>query len=1020
MASESTPRLYTIPSGAPFLDALAGALLSDPALGGALGGLPAELADVTILLPTRRAARALGEAFLRAGGGKALLLPRIRPLGDVDEEELVLDPGAGAAEMGDAGDALALPPAIPPLERQMLLARLILKWGEANPFGPRDPAQAVRLAAELGRFLDAAETERVDLAKLKDLVPADYAENWQITLEFLTILTAHWPEILAERGVVDPAARRNALLAAQAQAWAASAPAHPVIAAGSTGSIPAAADLLGAVARLPNGAVVLPGLDLALDDRAWNEIDASHPQFGMKELIARLGATRTDVMLWPNTASAPVQSARAHLVSEALRPWKTTERWRDAIDSLGTQVDDALDGLSLVEAPTPREEAAAIALMLRGALETPGYTAALVTPDRKLARRVAMELRRWGIEIDDSAGVPLDRTPPVAFLRLVAEAAIEDLAPVALLALLKHPLAAGGMEPASLRRLTRTLEAALLRGPRPDAGVRGLRAALRQAQGRAHGDAHPDWAGIRRLIDRLARAFKPLTALIGQDRATFADLVQAHVQCTEQLAAAADDTGATRLWAGEAGEAAAIFVAELMEAGNALPEIDPFAYPALFDTLAAPRVVRPRYGRHPRLFIWGPLEARLQHADLIVLGGLNEGTWPAEAVTDPWLSRPMRQRLGLAPPERRIGLAAHDFAQGAAARHVCLTRPLKVDGAPTVASRWLLRLQNLLKGAGAEARLEAAQPWLAWQDALDRPEAIASSKAPRPCPPLKARPDRLSVTEIETLIRDPYAIYARKILRLAALDPIDAEAGAAERGTIIHAALEQFVKAYPDRLPDDVAGALIEIGEKVFRDAPDRPGVAAFWWPRFCEVAEWMADFERETRAGLVRVHAETRGELVLADGLARPTTLVAKADRIEQHAGGSLAILDYKTGMTPSRKQVEVGLSPQLPLEAAIAAAGGFDGLESAPVSELAYLRLTGGDPPGEHRPVADLGAEDGAALGVAALDGLRALLRTYELETTPYLSRPRPMFIGRAGAYDHLARVREWSAGVAGEAEV
>ena len=1013
MSSESPPRLYSIPPGTPFLDALARALLVDPSLGGAFG--PAgELADLTILLPTRRAVRALGEAFLRAGGGKGLLLPRIRPLGDVDEEELLLDPGTRAAEIGLADQALGLPPAIQSLERQMLLARLILKWGEKSPFGPHDPAQAAILASDLGRFLDAAETERVDLAGLKDLVPADYAENWQITLEFLTLLTNHWPAILRGRGLMDPAARRNALLLAQAEAWTRSPPPHPVIAAGSTGSIPAAADLLRAIARAPWGAVVLPGLDLDLDAQGWAEIGPSHPQFGMKELIARLGASRDAVSLWPGTMQTGRQRARARLISETLRPWTTTDQWRDATKAFGASLDEALDGLSLLEAPTPREEAAAIALRMRETLETPGRTAALVTPDRKLARRVAAELGRWHIDIDDSAGLPLDQTPPVTFLRLIADAVAQEMAPLALLALVKHPLTAAGLEPGRFRHLARRLEIALLRGPRPAPRVKGLRQALAQARAVAHqhtqNKTREEWTALSRLIDRLADSLAPLIETMAQNEASLTELVRAHILCAEQLARTKSETGAERLWAGEAGEAAALFVADLLDAGDALPPIDPLTYPKLLDSLAAPRAVRPAFGRHPRLFIWGPLEARLQQADMIILGGLNEGTWPAEAAIDPWLSRPMRDKLGLAPPERRIGLAAHDFALGASAAHICLTRSLKVDGAPTVASRWLLRLENLLKGAGASLTPQPDMSWLTWQDDLDRPSAPIILGAPRPCPPLKARPDRLSVTEIETLIRDPYAVYARRVLGLEPLEPIDAEPGAMERGTLIHAVLEKFVKTYPGKLPRDPAQKLIGIGRDIFRTAPDRPGVTAFWWPRFLEMAGWLAVFEEETRHAVAHIHAEVRGELVLTNGLARPVTLIAKADRIEARTAGHYAIFDYKTGGTPSKRQVEAGLSPQLPLEAAIISAGGFAGLNPAPVAELAYLRLTGGEPAGEVRLISD----EGAALGAEALAGLMALLQSFEREETPYLSRPRPMFIGRAGAYDHLARVREWSAGM------
>src|SRR5690606_20009946 len=133
------------------------------------------------------------------------------------------------------------------------------------------------------------------------------------------------------------------------------------------------------------------------------------------------------------------------------------------------------------------------------------------------------------------------------------------------------------------------------------------------------------------------------------------------------------------------------FIRELIESAPAFGELLPESYSYFFDELLSARVVRPRFGLHPRLFIWGPLEARLQHADRMILGGLNEGTWPGEANIDPWVNRPMRAAMGLEPPERRIGLSAHDFAEGASAEEAVLSRALKVEGAPAVASRWWLR-----------------------------------------------------------------------------------------------------------------------------------------------------------------------------------------------------------------------------------------------------------------------------------------------------------------------------------------
>lgn len=984
------PAVFAIAAEQPFVDVLAAGLLERA------GDDPAALARTLVLLPTRRACRALQEAFLRRRGGAGLLLPRLQPLGDVDEDELLLT--AGDAPLDGDSD---LSPAVTPLNRLLLLARLVAEDEGADA----DPATAVRLAESLADLLDAAAIADVSLDRLDRLVPADFAAHWQTTLDFLAILRERWPRLLEARGELDPMARRLGLLRMLAARWQDKPPAHPVIAAGSTGSIPATAALLAVVARLPRGEVVLPGLDRTLDAEAWDAAGAdwSHPQNALHRLLGRIGIAREDVAPWPAPAIAASSAARVALIAEALRPAATADAWL-AHERFS---DAAFTGLARLEAASPRDEAGAIALRLREALETPGRTAALVTPDRALARRVAAELRRWDIAVDDSAGMPLAATPPGGFLRLVAAAAAERLAPVALLAALKHPLAAGGEAPGAFRDGVRRLERAVLRGPRPAPDMAGLGAALDVVDG--------DVSDIRRWLDGLERRLAPLTAIMARRTAPLGDLLRAHLHAAEALAASDAELGAVRLWADEAGEAAASFVAEAIAAADALPPLAPDRYRLLFDNLMAGRVVRPRYGRHPRAHIWGPLEARLQRADLMVLGGLNEGTWPPEPADDPWLSRPMRQALGLPPPEFRAGLAAHDFAQACAAREIVLTRASKVDGTPTVASRWLLRLDALLaKDDRWKATLDPRP--LAWHRLLDdAPGKARPVPPPKPCPPVAARPRRLSVTSVEAWIRDPYAIFARRILRLEPLDPIDADPGVLERGLMIHHALDRFLRDHRDALPDNALERLLERGRATFGPWLDRPAVGAFWWPRFQRIAEWFIDFERARRAaGTVTLATEVRGERRIA-APAGDFTLACIADRIDLLPDGSLGILDYKTGTVPSAKQVDSGLSPQLPLEAAIALAGGLQGIAPRGVGELAHVKLSGGRAPGDYKPVeikrvkTVVPPED---LAARAFEALARRVARFDDPATPYLSRPHPQWLSRAGDYDHLARVREWSA--------
>jgi ATP-dependent helicase/nuclease subunit B len=998
-------RLYTIPPHRGFVDALVRTLLDE------CRDDPLALSTYQVLLPTRRGCRALQEAFLRASGGRALVLPRLAPLGDLDAEA-VMD--WGADEVSDGAEALELPMPQSPVARQLALARLVMA-APALRGGTRPSAdQAARLAAELARLMDQLETERLDFSRFAALVPEAFARHWQITLDFLEIVSRTWPAVEAERGTVGPARHRNLLLERQAAAWRANPPQHPVIVAGSTGSIPATADLIAVAAGLPRGRVVLPGLDRDAEAETWQAIrtDPAHPQHGHVRLLDRLGVAPGDVDLWPDgpwpdDGAAPSDLAlRTRFVSVALQPAAATERWREAAATLAEEpLDAALGPVSRIDCADPAEEAVVVALIMRHALEAPGHTVALVTPDRRLARRVAAELARWDVAVDDSAGTPLAETAPGTYARLWAEAMAESLAPVPLLAALKHPLSAGGEAPAAFRRAARALELAVLRGPRPAPGFAGLRAAL---DGAADGD------GPARTLAELERRCGPFAAAMAAGAVPLAELLEAHLGCCEAMSESDSEPGAARLWAGDTGEALAAFAAEVAGGAADLGAVPGAAYPALLDSLMAGRVVRPRYGRHPRARILGALEARLQHADLVVLGGLNEGTWPADPPTDPWLSRPMREAVGLPSPERRVGLAAHDFAQALGAPRVVLTRAVRVDGTPTAPSRWLARIEALLRACGRAHALDRdAAHWLGMARALDRPADVRPVPPPAPRPPLAARPRRLSVTAVETWMRDPYAIFAARILGLQPLDPLDADPGAADRGRLIHRALERYVRAVAEGPDADPEGRLLEIGRAVLAPEASRPGIWAFWWPRFRRLARWFAAAHEAARPRIAHSLTEVAGRLVI-EAPAGPFELTATADRIDLHPDGGFTVIDYKTGGLPSGKAVEAGLAPQLSLEAAIALAGGFPDLPAGrPLAGLEFWRVTGGEPPGEAKPL----KADPEALATGARAGLERLVAAFDDPETPYLSVPRGLESPYVDPYEHLARIREWSAGGEGE---
>lgn len=968
----------------PFLDALAAQWLAGC-------DDPMQIARGLILLPTKRAARSLAEAFLRASAGRPLLLPRITALGALDETPLTL---AGA---------LDLPPAVAPMQRLAALARLILAMGGQNG-APQTADRAWPLAIELAALMDEAERAEIDLAtRLPDAAHPDYAEHWAQTLTFLHIVTRTWPAWLAEQKLMNPAARQVALLQAQAIAWEAQPPDERVLVAGTTGGIPAVARLLGVVTRLPNGAVLLPGLDTEMSDQAWAKLDDTHPQAGLARLLHGLGATRGDVRLWPTAPARPGMQRRSTTMGRALLPADALSEWQDIAPL-------ELDGLAMLSANDQQEEAAAIAMVLREALETPQHTAALVTPDRELAGRVATELLRYGVVADDSAGEKLADTPPAVFLRLLVRAVAEALAPVPLLALLKHPLTAAGLSPGACRSAARLLETACLRGPRPSPGLTGLRLKLDRAR------AEP--AAVH-LLQRLETCLEPVLRIAASIEVSPALAFAALIDAGERLAATDELAGPSRLWAGEEGEALAERLADVQAALPMLPHQPRDVLPGLLDVVLEGAVVRSRRalrGRggseHPRVFIWGLLEARLQAADVMVLGGLAEGIWPPASDPGPWLSRPMRRTMGLPSPEEIVGQSAHDFMSCvSAAPRIVLSCPRRRDGAPVVPARWLTRLETLVAGTGDTL---PRHPAPAWVRALDQPaDGPRPVPPPRPCPPMALRPRKLSVTDIETWLRDPYAIHARHVLKLARLPALDEATDAADYGILVHAGLRHFLERHRERWPANAVDELRRSMNRALMEAGLREALAAWWAPRLERIADWVARIEavRRSERPLADIAVEANGvcELERPGGLFR---LTGRADRIERRQDGGLAILDYKTGTPPSQKEVDAGLAPQLLLEAAMAQAGAFGAPLSGTVEELSYWHVTGGFHPGELRT---LFKGDGTAIAAAvaqARDALCSLIDAYDAPGRCYLSQPRPGFAPRFPDYAQLARVAEWMA--------
>ena len=946
--------VFTIPSHRSFADALAAGLIQR------FGKDPLGLAQGRILLPNNRAVRAVTEAFVRQSGS-GLLLPRLIPIGDPELDERI----GGTLDRIDDGEPI--PPAIEPLERLLRLAALV-KAEEA----PED----LRMAADLARTLDALLIEGMAPAKLREAVAetGDLARHWDKSLAKLQLIYENWPRILASEGAIDLAERRNRVLERVERRWKDEPPSGFTVAAGITTAAPAIADLVARVARMPEGMVVLPGLWLAnlFPDKEWDALgpnddgrgEATHPQFHLKLLLDRLGVAREEVRQWRWSGGFASSPARGRAVANAMAAADYSHKW----ESL-RPAERRLGGIRLAELPDPAAEAQAIALALRGALETPAKTAALVTPDRQLAMRVSALLARWGIEADDSAGRTLSATPVGTLLLGIASAAAEELAPVALLALLKHPLVGGeGEDRLRWLEAVRSLDLKL-RGPRPAAGLAGL--------DEKFGDNRA-WQIVRRRVE-------PLDAML-RNPMSLSDLARSLATATEVLAG-------DLAWRGPAGREAAELIAEL-ETSTAAGELRVTAEDGapLLRQLLDRHSVRPPYGGHPRIFIWGLLEARLQRADLVVLGGLNEGVWPSLPAPDPWLPPKVRSTLGMPTVDSRIGLAAHDFASALGAPEVLITRARRDAKAPTVASRFLLRLKAISAGLPRDHILERLTR------SLDDPGPARPVARPAPSPLAEQRPQTIHVTAVDRLMADPFAFYAQAILNLRRRDPVDDDHTARWKGIAVHQVLQDWQEhdeCDPARLRPRA--------ERLLQDQAIHPMLRALWAPRLLEAIDWIANMERENQdQGRRPLKAEIEGDTPLGG-----VVVQGRADRIDRLPDGSLAIIDYKTGQPPSQKSVREGFSLQLGLLGLIGRAGGFEHVSGDPEAfEYWSLARHRGKFGRLMRPDKDM--QPGEFLDHAYRNFMEAAERWLTGEDA-FTAKLNPAY-APYGDYDQLMRLEEW----------
>lgn len=991
MAERAGPKVYSIAAHRGFADALVAGLVPryrEEGFG---------LARLTLLVPSTRARRTITEAFIRhfgAAGEAGLLLPRMVVVGDLDLDEALgplLDP-LGASE---------IPRAIDPMRRWLALARLLREeLGDKAPKG----ATLLRLARETARTMDRLLAEEIapdDLMGegVKEIV-GDLAEHWQRSLVTFARVQQRWRFQLEDWGAVDTATRRNLLFRHAARRWKAEPPKLPIVAAGVTSAAPALADLLRVVSELPQGAVILPDLDLAMDQAVWDELgragaapepdaepfargDAvSHPQYHLKLLLNRMRVARGEVQPWHRRGEAAAPPERSHAISALFLPPEASRRWIDL-----PAEKRRLAGVRVMQCATPEEEAQAVAVLVREAVEMAEKRVAVVTPDRALARRIVGHLGRWGIVADDTAGRPLSQTAAGRLLLLAAEVAAGGASPVALTALLMHPLASAGMDRRDWLAQLRVLELAL-RGPRPKEGLAPLAALMARKAGR-----HP---GLREWWAKVEAILAPLLAL--PVTVPLADALAAVTTAAEALAGEA-------LWAREDGRALARFVEELGqtagEAGTAFEtaQLDLILRDAMEDI-----AVRPPWGGHARVAIYGLLESRMSRADLVICAGLNEGTWPARGAVDPLLAPPVLRALGVPGADFRIGLSAHDLAGALGAPEVVLSRAARDESGPAIPSRFLLRVQALLGDL-----LERHSETRAIELARALTQAPEAPPYPRPAPEPSAdqRDVAVSATALDRLLGDPFQFYAGQIMRLKELEAIEDEPGPKWQGTTAHKILQRWHEA---RRTDP--GAEIEpIMAAVMEEENAHPLLRALWEPRLLAALKWVAGEVRASDREVLAVEEDAKGEFAF-EGV----RIHGKPDRIDRLPGGGVAIVDYKTGKPPTAAQVEAGYALQLGVLGLIARAGGFAKAPGAPEA-FEYWSLGKSDKSptgfGYIETPLKVGNKRSGLLPEQLLPHTEAKLREavskYITGAEPFRARENPDYPTYA-TYDQLMRLAEW----------
>jgi len=929
---------------------------------------PEYIANIYLFVNTKRLLESIKESFLIRSPG---VLPKIFSITDL--RPLAIE--------------YQLPELLNLQKEHLDLNELIKKYLLLSPSAVPSSA-SYELANDLINLRAEMYSEDVSVDKLKTLSKENLSSHWQQSLEFLNIIIEYW--INANRDVPIEAINLE-ILSILEKKWCTNPPKYPIIIAGSTGSIGITKKFIKLVSKQKKGLVVLPGFDFSQPADVWNSFKKSndfedHPQYRYFELLNDMAIHPKNINNWKNKRVS--LSPRNQLISLALRPAPVTDQWLNEGPKL-SDLNAATSGLTLIEAPTTRDEANAIALCIRKAVEE-NKSISLITPDQDLIRQVNAGLGRWNLIPDDVAGKSLSVTPTGVFLRQIIRLIGQEISAENLISLLKNPITnSGNTERGNHINLVRAIELKWRKTQDNNDPI------LNFLSKSVEINADPLW------LPWIQNNLKKLNNITS---ATLTEFVEVLVDTSEQFSNGPSGK-IGRLWHQNSGETTRKILNGLLTSGADTKPMTISEFSTIMNFILNTEKVRETVNAHPLIKFWGTLDARISNTDITILSGINEGTWPNTRNADHWLNRSMRKEAGLLSQERKVGLLAHDFQQGINNQNVIISRSKRVGDTPSIPSRWLNRITNLLKGLGLEGINHLNEMkirgdfWLNLAKVIEEPnQPLPPAERPSPIPPVATRPKKLSVTQIETLIRDPYSVYARHVLKLKSLKSLKKQPSALLRGNVMHEIMQNFSEHTKNNHKLINHSELIKISNRIFIKEVPWPATRLIWQTRFEKAIPLFIEAEKLRRQNANPLFFEHPGSTFLSDvGI----TLTAIADRIDKNDSNELLIYDYKSGKPPTIKQLEI-FHKQLLLEALIAENGGFRDIPNTRVASICYISLNNSYPNTEKIITRD---------EITKIENeISQLIDYYKSHNTGFTARLRMEKIDVTSDYDHLSRYGEW----------